>query len=276
MSARRSALLALVFQIFRCVLCYLAIRQVQMKEQILKGLLRERGADDGNEEVGSATAAHPAVGARADERRGSDGTWKRREDLLKTGAVTPLDALDDLTDGFAGKRRKTLQDYKIAEGMQVKLPRSRCPKTKPRANCSDGAEYGQESGRESAKVGDSRTAFTTDLDQGSLGRDPGIGAGSRVECPLCAQPIKVDDPAKPDVCLSRHMDRCTRSTRRTLRQRPSEEDGSRNGDGAGAKKGPANRRGPCPPTFAKGSWFFAVDVLNPPPCFLLCVLWSVN
>lgn len=245
----------LVFtDLLRFVLFCLAVGQVQMKEQILRGLLRRRGAGDGNEEVESAAAAHVAVGARADERRALHGaTWIRRENLVKTGAVTPLDALDDLTVGFTGRRRKTLQDYKIAEGMHVKLPRSRRPKTTPRANCSGRTDYGQNSGRESDKVEDSRTTFTTGHDQGSLGNDSGIGTGSRVECPLCAQLVKVYDPAKPDVCLSRHMDRCTRSTRRTSRHRPSEEEnGSRNQDDSGAKQGPANRQGSCLPRFAKG------------------------
>lgn len=249
-----------------------------MKEQILRGLLRERGAGDGNEEVGSAATAQLAVGARVDERRDLYGTRKRREDLVKTGAVTPLDSLDDLTVGFAGRRRKTLQDYKIAEGMHVKLPRSHRPKTKPQANCSDQAEYGQESGRESDQVEDSRTAFTSDQDPGSLGRDPGKGTGNRVECPLCAQLVRVDDPAKPDVCLSRHMDRCTRGTRRKSRHRPSEEeDESRSGGDHGAIQGPANPPGSCLPRVAKRCLVFCgkCTILPPVPYGCLFVVrWT--
>ena len=216
-----------------------------MKEQILRGLLRDRGIGDGNEEGGGA-AAHGAVGTRADERRASDGTWKRREDLVKTGAVTPLDALDDLAVGLAGRRRKTLQDYKIAEGMHVKLPRSRRPRPNPRADCSDLAELRQESSRDSDKFEASGTAVTTDQIQGSLGRDARMSTGNTVECPLCAQLVKIDDPANPDVCLSRHMDRCTRSTRRTSRHRRSEQDDDpRDGDDIGTKRGSAHGQGPC-------------------------------
>lgn len=35
-----------------------------------------------------------------------------------------------------------------------------------------------------------------------------------VECPICAQVVRVDDPAHPDVSLSKHMDRCDRRRER--------------------------------------------------------------
>lgn len=208
------------------------LEQVQMKEQILRGLLRSRTDGDGAPEAGGAASLEVAI-QRADDRSDVGDTWKRREDLVKTGAVTPLDALDDLAVGLVGRRRKTLQDYKIAEGMSVKLPRSRRAKTRPRTSCS---EAGPD------RVGDN---------QGGLGTAAGVDVEKTVECPLCAQPVKVDDPASPDVSISRHMDRCSRSSRRKSRHRPPGEDCvTRSGDIASIEEAATTRKGPCRQTFA--------------------------
>lgn len=212
-----------------------------MKEQILRGLMRGRADEDGTQEAGGAAGLE--VGARrADDRSDVDDTWKRREDLVKTGAVTPLDALDDLAVGVAGRRRKTLQDYKIAEGMTVKLPRSRRAKTRPRTACSDLGEYRHESGGEPGKVVDN---------QGSLGRAAEVDPENSVECPLCEQLVQVDDPANPDVSISRHMDRCSRSSRRKSRHRLAGEDCvARTGDIARTEEGSAEGKGPFRRTLA--------------------------
>lgn len=205
--------------------------QMQMKEQILRGLLRSRADGDGTPEAGGAAGLQVGTTRRADDRSDVDGTWKRREDLVKTGAVTPLDALDDLAVGLVGRRRKTLQDYKIAEGMSVKLPRSRHAKTRPRISWSD-------SGGELGRVDDN---------QGGHGTAAGVDAGNNVECPLCAQPVKVDDPANPDVSISRHMDRCSRSSRRDSRHRLAGKGCvTRSGDVvASTAEAAAREKGPC-------------------------------
>lgn len=209
--------------------------QVQMKEQILRGLLRARSDGDGTQDTGGAAGLK--AGARgADDRSDVDDTWKRREDLVKSGAVTPLDTLDDLAVGLAGRRRKTLQDYKIAEGMTVKIPRSRRTKTRPRTASSGLSECRHESGGERGRV---------DHDQGSLGRAAEVDTENRMECPLCAQPVKVDDPANPDVSISRHIDKCSRRSRRVSRHRLAEEDcAARSGDAASPEEGSAKGKGP--------------------------------
>eukprot|EP00752_Nemacystus_decipiens_P004421 g4036.t1 len=77
--------------------------RVRMKEQILRGLLRGRTEGDGRPQAGGAAGLEIGT-RRADDRSDMDITWKRREELLKAGAVTPLDALDDLAVGPAGRR----------------------------------------------------------------------------------------------------------------------------------------------------------------------------
>lgn len=228
-----------------------------MKEQILRGLLRVRAVRDGTPEAGGAAGLE--VGARnADDRRDADDTWKRHEDLVKTGTVTPLDALDDLTVGLAGRRRKTLQDYKIAEGMTVKLPRSRRAKSRPRTSRSDLSECRHESGGEPSRV---------DNDQGGLGTAAEVHAENSVECPLCAQHVKVDDPAKPDVSISRHMDRCSRSSRRKSRHQLAGEDHvTRSGDVASTEDGAAKRKGLFCRTLAVGYYqLVGNEGKHPPP-----------
>lgn len=104
-----------------------------MKEQILRGLLLLRnGEEDGGEEDEqedelkiSSTAdisksiSHDTDGLLNDE-------WIRRDNLIRTGAVTPLDGLaSGLSSNIPTRSRMTLMDHKMAEGMEVKLPRSR-------------------------------------------------------------------------------------------------------------------------------------------------------
>lgn len=210
-----------------------------MKEQILRGLLRDRGNED--EEAEAAGYVH--VATPSDEHSALKDARKRREDLVKTGAVTPLDALDDLAIGLVGRQRKTLQDYKMAEGMAIKIPRARRPKTTPRAHYSNVSESRRESDGETNKVEGSVDTSKSDKKQGSKGRELRAGTESTVECPLCAQFVKVDDPANPDVCLSRHMDRCTRSTRRKSRRQAGENCGLGSAKDTSAEEGLAKQQG---------------------------------
>eukprot|EP00903_Cladosiphon_okamuranus_P019263 g17709.t1 len=208
--------------------------RVQMKEQILRGLLHAREDGDGTHEVGGAAGLEGGA-LSTDVRRDADESRRRREDLVKTGAVTPLDVLDELAVGLVGKRRKTLQDYKIAEGMTVKLPRSRSAKIRPRTSRSDLSECRREFGGETGNV---------DYLQGGLGEAAEDDSEYSVECPLCAQHVQVDDPANPDVSISKHMDRCSRSSRRKSCHRLAGEDcvaGS--GAAASAEDGAGNRKG---------------------------------
>lgn len=201
-----------------------------MKEQILRGLLRDREDD-----VGKEVAEYPHVATYPDRHSTADDTWKSREDLVKTGAVTPLDALDDLAVGLVGRKRKTLQDYKMAEGMVLTLPRSRRLKSKPRH------EAGGETNTKDGSVETSKP----DQNQGSQGRDSRVGTESIVHCPICRQVVHVDDPANPDLSLSRHMDRCTRSTRRKSCKQAGEPCGLGSADDTHPKEPSANRKGLC-------------------------------
>lgn len=209
-----------------------------MKEQILRGLLRDRGNEDGEE---AEAAGYVHVATRSGKHSALNDTRKRREDLVKAGAVSPLDALDDLAVGLVGRQRKTLQDYKMAEGMAVKLPRSR-RKIKPRAD-SDIGESRHESGGETNNAETGVDTSKCDQTSDDQGRDSTVGTESIVECPLCTQVVKVDDPTNPDLSLSRHMDRCTRSTRRKSCKQAGEEIGPGSADDTGVKEGSTNRRG---------------------------------
>lgn len=217
-----------------------------MKEQILRGLLRDRGNEDGEEEE---AAGYVHVSTRSDKHSALNDSRKRREDLVKTGAVSPLDALDDLAVGIVGRQRKTLQDYKMAEGMAVKLPRSRRLKTKRGAD-NDIGESRHESGGETNNAETGVNTSKSDQNLHGQGRDSSAGTEDVVECPLCTQVVKVDDPTNPDLYLSRHMDRCTRSTRRKSCKQAGEEIGLGSADDTGAKEGSANRKGLCPQTLA--------------------------
>ncbi|CAM9824223.1 unnamed protein product [Ectocarpus sp. 12 AP-2014] len=209
--------------------------RVQMKTQILRGLLRDRCGDDGQEEAGAAGRVEAA--SRSDEQS--------HEDLVKTGAVTPLDALDDPTIGLAGRRRKTLQDYKVAEGMTVKLPRSRRPKARTRESVKKQAESGNDSCGELDNAETSIDSSMSVQPQRSLRGDEGVSAEENpaVQCPVCAQMVTVDDPANPDICLSRHMDRCTRSARRRSCRQAGEARGLERGSDASTRPRAASRGG---------------------------------
>lgn len=103
-----------------------------MKEQILRGLLyRGRGGEhesalkdfetDSDDRRGAS-----AVRASVDTSDGLDDIWQRREALIKTGAITPLDDVTKTSDSATPTRRRmSLMDHKIAEGMTVKVPGSR-------------------------------------------------------------------------------------------------------------------------------------------------------
>lgn len=213
-----------------------------MKTQILRGLLRDRCGDDGQEEAGAAGRVEAA--SRSDEQS--------RDDLVKTGAVTPLDAFDDPTIDLAGRRRKTLQDYKVAEGMTVKLPRSRRPKAKAttRESFRKQAESGNDSRGELDNAETSIDSSTSVEPQRSSRGDEGVSAdeNTAVQCPVCAKMVRVDDPANPDICLSRHMDRCTRSARRRSCRQAGEARGLERGSDASTRA--ASRRGACLPMLA--------------------------
>ena len=102
-----------------------------MKEQILRGLLRLRNEQEaGNSsrlKATSTSGASTAPAGFADESSVCfDHNLDRREELIKMGAVTPLDDIgDDLPSGVPARGRMTLMDHKIAAGMKVRLPRSR-------------------------------------------------------------------------------------------------------------------------------------------------------
>lgn len=214
--------------------------QVQIKAQILRGLLRRY--EEGKEEAEPAGAAGPAHDPKHPDKQASAlrDTWKRREDLVKTGTVTPLDALDDLTVTVAGRRRRTLQDYKVAEGMTIQLPRSRRAKLKPRTVRTGDAASMHESRRELDKPLGSAD------EQESLHDAAKESTETHVKCPVCAQFVKVDDPTNPDPCLSTHLDRCTRSTRRGSRRPAEEDDDFEEGDGSTARGRPRKGIGLCP------------------------------
>lgn len=114
-----------------------------MKEQIIKGLLLVRhglGKNDLRDEqepsaavnitntegaLKVAAVSHPSL---------VDDEWQRREDLIRAGAVTPLDSVTNgAADGAHTRARMTLMDHKVAEGMTIELPRPRGRKTKGRS-----------------------------------------------------------------------------------------------------------------------------------------------
>lgn len=201
-----------------CFVCYFdkvltaihtEFKQVQMKEQILKGLLLQRqDEEDGNVmdgrgiggDVRVATMAHAsgATGVDADVDAASrcDGELQRREELIKSGAITPLDDLTGAPTTLAPTRsRMTLMDHKIAEGMTVKLPRSR-----RRPSRSSISQRGLASDGPGSEV-----LVTT--------------ANTAVQCPICTQNVRVDQPCNLDIILSKHMDRCSRRSGRTRRDK---------------------------------------------------------
>lgn len=116
------------------ILIIILSEQVQMKQQILRGLLRVRCGEggDANDGLGTTQEVEVVTKAHTSETISNDSThlrnddWKRREDLVRTGAVTPLDDLAGISGAVVPKRaRMTLMDHKIAEGMNVELPRPR-------------------------------------------------------------------------------------------------------------------------------------------------------
>lgn len=271
-----------------------------MKEQILRGLLRAINRCEERESANDALGAGaqmqvaqsvPGSGALGNEGGLLDDERKRREDLVRTGAVTPLDDfLSGPTLVSPRRPRMTLMDHKVAEGMSVKLPRSRRTHTRARTGTSDQAESRDDSGGEdnaisfseskTATGGDSMLQARTDserwachmctllcpldaiecpacgeqrprklkpasapqstekgiTEQAWKGSSRGVEARGRkdctIECPVCAQDVKIEDPASPDVSLSKHMDRCSRrSRRRQSRRQNGDYDGHTGGNG---------------------------------------------
>lgn len=225
-----------------------------MKEQILNGLLRRRNADedewknngslDSVEELERASSMHDN---KLDLRyRGMDGLGderRRREELIKTGAITPLDVgTDNAGPPSRIRGRVSLMEHKIAEGMAVKLPRARrAEKPSPQqANNDSGSEYDssmKSKGGGTAKVDSRQREYPVDSPADVMnGEEEAIGQeqkrqsrsvsnpASTVECPICQQRVIVQDPAHPDRCLSKHLDRCDRrKDRRRASERAKEE-----------------------------------------------------
>lgn len=122
--------------------------QVQMKEQILKGLLQRRNIrsefdENPKESPGAAREPDGAASARDSDGTHDDvadslgGDWQRREELIRTGAITPL---DDVTSRATPPRplgRVSFMEHKIAEGMTVKLPRSHRVRARSGAGVND-------------------------------------------------------------------------------------------------------------------------------------------
>ncbi|CAM9862204.1 unnamed protein product [Scytosiphon promiscuus] len=208
--------------------------RVQIKAQILRGLLR-RCEDGRDADAAGDTGREPCSNLADGQNSAFRSSWSRREALVKEGTVTPLDALDDLTIGLTGTRRRTLQDYKVAEGMTIKLPRSRRAKLKTRTFSTSEAASMHESGRE--------------LEEALKSAEDGLGEGTeestvgQVKCPVCAQFVKVDDPTNPDACLSKHLDRCTRSTRRGSFRQVKKDGGVDGENGASLRDSTRKRAG---------------------------------
>lgn len=119
--------------------------QVQIKEQILEGLLRLRqeATGEGISEHTQGPSQDPlnhlperADGLATDDAPDSrNGNRQNREELIKSGIITPLDdAIRKMGTATQTRGRMSLMDHKAAEGMKVKLPRPRRPrKRQPRA-----------------------------------------------------------------------------------------------------------------------------------------------
>lgn len=110
-----------------------------MKEQILKGLLLRRSIDESDGTSKEEREAMGDLNGHADEdvsvecinRFGDER--QHREELINSGAITPLDVIGGGDATSQGRRgRVSLMEHKIAEGMTVKLPRPRRSKVRMR------------------------------------------------------------------------------------------------------------------------------------------------
>lgn len=286
-----------------------------MKQQILMGLLQVRCGEggDANDGLGATELVEGVAKAHASETISNGSThlrnddWNRREDLVRTGAVTPLDELADISEAVVPKRaRMTLMDHKIAEGMNVELPRSRRRSKQARSFGSGQVETRPGSDKKQQATEAVVEVFSSDEDNpagddaatpqqlvdddnwacerctlvcpadageclacgerrprkrntprasyesgaiegtsrlGSSGIETGIPNKNTVECPVCTERVRVDDPTNPDVLLSKHMDRCTRRTRRSSLEQSEDEDEHEDGDKARSQRIPTRRRG---------------------------------
>lgn len=283
-----------------------------MKQQILRGLLRVRCGESGdaNDGLGDAQEVEVVAKVHTSETTSNDSThlrnddWKRREDLVRTGAVTPLDDLADIADAVEPKRvRMTLMDHKIAEGMNVEIPGPRRLSRRARRFGGGQVESRPISGKEPVVgpfssdeditagedattpqqlvEGDSwacqrctlvcpadageclacgerrprlrntenaRKSYESEVVEGTsrLGSskmEVGALTENTVECPVCRQSVDVGDQTNAGLSLSKHMDRCTRRTRRKSLELTEDVNEHGEGDKARAKGSPTRRRG---------------------------------
>lgn len=284
-----------------------------MKQQILRGLLRVRCGESGdaNDGLGAAQEVEVVAKVHTSEATSNDSShlrnddWKRREDLVRTGAVTPLDDLAGISDAVVPKRvRMTLMDHKIAEGMNVKLPRPRRLSRRARRFGDGQVESRPVSGKEPvvgpfspgeditagedattpqqlvdgdswacqrctlvcpADAGEclacgeprprkrntpenARKGYESEVVEGTLRLGPSnIEAGAltenTVDCPVCRQSVNVGDQTNADMSLSKHMDRCTRRTRRRSLELTEDRVEPGEGDKTRARGSPTRRRG---------------------------------
>ena len=263
---------------------------------------------DANDGLGAAQEVDLVAKAHTCETIRNDD-WKRREDLVRTGAVTPLDDLAGISEAVVPKRvRMTLMDHKIAEGMNVALPRSRRPSARARSfgggkvetrpnlgkeHDATAAVVGPFSSDEDDTAGDhaatpqqlvdgdswacqrctlvcpadageclacgerrprkrstpenARSSYESEAVErtsrlGSSRIETGTITENTIECPVCMQSVNVGDQMNAHVSLSKHVDRCTRRTRRRSLEQP-EEDKLGDGNKARAKGVPMYRRG---------------------------------
>lgn len=242
-----------------------------MKEQILNGLLRRRDADEdewrNNESLGSMEElerASPMHGDKLDLGHGGmnglGDERRRREELIKTGAITPLDVgTDNARPPSRIRGRVSMMEHKIAEGMAVKLPRARRAKipSPQQANNDDSGHDSSLSRKDggtdkvNSRQRESPVDSATDVMDGEeevIGRIQKRQSRSEsnrantVECPICEQRVIVEDPAHPDACLSKHMDRCDRRKGRG-KTKGQAKDGKDAEEGVSRQARPLSERG---------------------------------
>lgn len=250
--------------------------QVQMKEQILQGLLRRHhingnmspSADvevfEGGPPNGAFAHATNVAAINPDGQLGEE--QQNREDLIQIGAITPLDdVMKDARAKNSIRERATRMDNKIAERMVGELPhtlRSQRHETElqeksqgdlesqefsPKEKCKGdhdsrfsrpndisirapacvpdqpthedsmkGSEWRSRHSTHSPVLSDMRGSTRSSTDrtelsvEGRCTQQQESVPPRKVECPICAQLVVVNDSTSPDVALSKHIDRCGR------------------------------------------------------------------
>lgn len=126
---------------------------------------------DANDGLGATQQVKGVAKAHASETISNGSThlrnddWIRREDLVRTGTVTPLDELAGISEAVVPKRtRMTLMDHKIAEGMNVELPRSRRRSRQARSFGSGQVEASPDSDNKQDAIEAVVEAFSSDED----------------------------------------------------------------------------------------------------------------